>query len=98
MTELEFTRIKEIAEAANVPVLQRLAAGEQRFVAIEAKQDEHEHILKGNGKPGLATVVDRLHQSHLFWSKLSWLFIGSAVTVIVLGIAAAVVFLIKVMH
>jgi len=36
--------------------------------------------LYGNGKPGIATEVDRLNQSFAIISKVSWLFIAGIVS------------------
>lgn len=52
------------------------------FAAIHKKLDLLDNSLRGNGKPGIQLRLDRLEQSKANFSRILWLLIGSAITII----------------
>lgn len=47
------------------------------FSQLNSKLDQLDTAIRGNGKVGLATRVDRLEQEKLFRSKIMWFVLGS---------------------
>lgn len=50
------------------------------FGAIHTKLDKMDEAIRGNGKPGIQTRLDRLEQDAAVRSKLLWLITASAIT------------------
>ena len=50
------------------------------FGELHAKLDRMDVAIRGNGKPGLNTRLDRLEQDAKRQARLTWLVVGSAVT------------------
>ena len=50
------------------------------FGELHAKLDRMDVAIRGNGKPGLNTRLDRLEQDAKRQARLVWLVVGSAVT------------------
>ena len=50
------------------------------FGELHAKLDRMDVAIRGNGKPGLNTRLDRLEQDAKRQARLIWLVVGSAVT------------------
>ena len=50
------------------------------FGELHAKLDRMDVAIRGNGKPGLNTRLDRLEQEAKRQARLIWLVVGSAVT------------------
>lgn len=50
------------------------------FALVHAKLDKLDEAVRGNGKIGIMTRLDRLERSEAVRSKLIWLIAGSAVT------------------
>ena len=50
------------------------------FGSIHTKLDKLDEAIRGNGKPGIQTRLDRLEQDAAVRSKLLWLIAGSAIT------------------
>ena len=57
---------------------ERVCKGE--FAAIHVKLDRMDEAIRGNGKPGLNTRLDRLEQDAKRQARLVWLIVGAAVT------------------
>jgi hypothetical protein len=53
------------------------------FGELHAKLDRMDVAIRGNGKPGLNTRLDRLEQDAKRQARLIWLVVGSAVTLAV---------------
>jgi len=51
------------------------------FVEIGGKLDKIDAVLRGNGKPGINTRLDRLEQDAKRISRVVWLVCGACVTV-----------------
>lgn len=49
------------------------------FVEINSKLDRLDVAIRGNGKPGINTRLDRIEQSRVFKDRLLWLLLGAAV-------------------
>ncbi len=49
-----------------------------------------DEAIRGNGKPGLNTRVDRLEQAAVRQSKLVWLIVGATVVTAISSIASVV--------
>ena len=49
------------------------------FAKINQKLDRLDMAIRGNGKPGIATRIDRLEQSGQRRSKLGWLIVAAVV-------------------
>jgi len=60
---------------------ERVCKGE--FAAIHVKLDRMDEAIRGNGKPGLNTRLDRLEQDAKRQARLVWLIVGAAVTLAV---------------
>lgn len=52
------------------------------FQELHTKLDRMDIAIRGNGKVGLMTRLDRLEQERLFRSKLMWFILGSFGTAI----------------
>ena len=50
------------------------------FGELHAKLDRIDEAIRGNGKPGINTRLDRLEQDAKRQARLVWLVIGAAVT------------------
>ena len=50
------------------------------FGELHTKLDRMDVAIRGNGKPGLNTRLDRLEQDAKRQGRLIWLVVGSAVT------------------
>ena len=50
------------------------------FGELHTKLDRMDIAIRGNGKPGLNTRLDRLEQDAKRQGRLIWLVVGSAVT------------------
>ena len=50
------------------------------FASVHTKLDRMDEAIRGNGKPGLNTRLDRLEQDAKRQARLIWLVVGSAVT------------------
>lgn len=53
------------------------------FAEIHKKLDKIDVSIRGNGKPGIITRLDRLEQTKILLGKLFWVVLGIAGTVIV---------------
>jgi len=51
-----------------------------QFGELHVKLDRMDVAIRGNGKPGLNTRLDRLEQDAKRQARLIWLVVGSAVT------------------
>jgi hypothetical protein len=87
LTAEDLARIKEIAEAANQPILLQLADGRKRFEALEEKVKKHGQVLEGNGSPGLIKDVFLLKQKDNFGMKILFIFLTSGTGLGLLGLA-----------
>jgi len=56
----------------------RVCKGE--FASVHIKLDRMDEAIRGNGKPGINTRLDRLEQDAKHQARLIWLVVGSAVT------------------
>ena len=61
------------------------------FGELHTKLDRMDESIRGNGKPGLNTRLDRLEQDAKRQARLIWLEVGSAVTLAVSAAWHAVV-------
>ena len=61
------------------------------FGELHTKLDRMDESIRGNGKPGLNTRLDRLEQDAKRQARLIWLVVGSAVTLAVSAAWRAVV-------
>ena len=52
------------------------------FSELHVKLDRMDESIRGNGKPGLNTRLDRLEQDAKRQARLVWLVIGAAVTLV----------------
>jgi len=52
----------------------------EEFGAMHTKLDKMDEAIRGNGKPGIQTRLDRLEQDAAVRSKLLWLIAGSSIT------------------
>ena len=59
---------------------EKICKGE--FEEIHKKLDKIDVSLRGNGKPGIITRLDRLEQTKNLFSKVFWIVLGVAGTVI----------------
>jgi hypothetical protein len=50
------------------------------FGSMHTKLDKMDEAIRGNGKPGIQTRLDRLEQDAAVRSKLLWLITASAIT------------------
>ena len=50
------------------------------FAELHRKLDRIDEALRGNGRPGLQTRLDRLEQDRLSRSRLFWLALGTVGT------------------
>jgi len=50
------------------------------FVEIGSKLDRIDSALRGNGKPGINTRLDRLEQDAKRMGKIVWLVLGACIT------------------
>ena len=50
------------------------------FVLVHTKLDKLDEAIRGNGKVGITTRLDRLERSEAVRSKLLWIITASAVT------------------
>lgn len=50
------------------------------FGKIHTKLDTLDEAIRGNGKPGIQTRLDRLEHAEVVRGRLLWLIAGSAVT------------------
>jgi len=50
------------------------------FGELHTKLDRMDEAIRGNGKPGLNTRLDRLEQDAKRQARLIWLVVGAAVT------------------
>ena len=62
-----------------------------QFGELHVKLDRMDESIRGNGKPGLNTRLDRLEQDAKRQGRLIWLVVGSAVTLAVSAAWHAVV-------
>ncbi len=53
------------------------------FASVHAKLDRMDEAIRGNGKPGIQLRLDRLETSHANRSRVLWLVVGAAVTLVV---------------
>jgi len=53
------------------------------FASIHTKLDRMDESIRGNGKPGINTRLDRLEQDAKRQARLIWLIVGAAVTLAV---------------
>ena len=53
------------------------------FSELHVKLDRMDVAIRGNGKPGLNTRLDRLEQDAKRQARLIWLIVGAAVTLAV---------------
>ena len=51
-----------------------------QFGELHVKLDRMDESIRGNGKPGINTRLDRLEQDAKRQARLIWLVVGSAVT------------------
>ena len=51
------------------------------FAELHKKLDGMDEAIRGNGKPGIQTRLDRLEQEKLTRSKVTWFLLGIAGTV-----------------
>ena len=58
---------------------EKICKGE--FDQIHKKLDKIDISLRGNGKPGIMTRLDRLEQTKILLGKLFWIVLGVAGTV-----------------
>ena len=63
---------------------ERVCKGE--FASIHTKLDRMDEAIRGNGKPGIQTRLDRLEVAGAARARLLWLIIGAAVTLAVAGL------------
>ena len=54
-----------------------------QFGELHVKLDRMDESIRGNGKPGINTRLDRLEQDAKRQARLIWLVVGSAVTLAV---------------
>jgi hypothetical protein len=59
----------------------RICKGE--FREIHTKLDRLDVAIRGNGKPGIQTRLDRLEVAHATRSRLLWIIAGATVTLAV---------------
>lgn len=50
------------------------------FSALHSKLDRLDEAVRGNGKPGIQTRLDRLEQDKLTRGKLGWFAVGALTT------------------
>jgi hypothetical protein len=50
------------------------------FASVHTKLDRMDESIRGNGKPGINTRLDRLEQDAKRQARLIWLVVGAAVT------------------
>ena len=53
------------------------------FESIHRKLDQLDESIRGNGRPGINTRLDRLEQDAKRQARLVWLVVGAAVTLAV---------------
>ena len=58
---------------------ERVCKGE--FASIHVKLDRMDEAIRGNGKPGIQTRLDRLEQERISRSKVTWFIIGALTTI-----------------
>jgi hypothetical protein len=51
------------------------------FAGLHDKLDKMDEAIRGNGKPGIQTRLDRLEQDKLSRSKIVWFIIGVLTTI-----------------
>ena len=51
-----------------------------QFGSVHEKLDTLDEAIRGNGKPGIQTRLDRLEQDRLYRSKVAWFIIGAITT------------------
>lgn len=51
------------------------------FSGLHEKLDKMDEAIRGNGKPGIQTRLDRLEQDKLYRSKVTWFVIGAMTTI-----------------
>ena len=51
-----------------------------QFAKLHEKLDTLDEAIRGNGKPGIQTRLDRLEQDRFYRSKVAWFVIGSITT------------------
>ena len=54
-----------------------------QFGSVHTKLDRLDAAIRGNGKPGIQTRLDRLEMAQAIRSKLLWIITGSTVTLAV---------------
>ncbi len=56
------------------------------FAAIHGKLDHLDDAIRGNGRTGILVRLDRLEAARRFRSRLIWIIVGAAVTLVVTGL------------
>ena len=56
------------------------------FAGLSVKLDRLDEAIRGNGKPGLQRRLDRLEVVQAIRSRVTWLVVGAAVTLIATGV------------
>ena len=56
------------------------------FAAIHGKLDRLDDAIRGNGKTGILVRLDRLEAARRLRSRLIWIIVGAAVTLVVTGL------------
>lgn len=62
----------------------------ERLGKIEAKIDKLDEAIRGNGKPGINTRLDRLEGAESRRSRIVWLMAGAVIVASVSQIARAI--------
>lgn len=57
-----------------------------QFTELHGKLDRIDEAIRGNGKPGIQTRLDRLEQAERTRGRLLWLIAGALVTLAVNGL------------
>ena len=52
-----------------------------QFLSLHEKLDQMDEAIRGNGKPGIQTRLDRLEQERISRSKVTWFIIGALTTI-----------------
>ncbi len=65
-------------------------ACQREFETINRKLDRLDEAIRGNGRPGIQTRLDRLEQNADRQSRLMWIIMGAMATAMASGVAGVI--------
>lgn len=66
-------------------------------VQVQTRQDKHDEVLFGNGKPGMDEQIRTISSYISVLVRFGWIVAGCAVSIAISGIVYVVIYLIKAM-